>query len=240
MKLITVLLAIVVTAPAFADSPRYISVKGEAEAEAPPDFVRVFASVLADNRDVGPAKQDVDSRMKRVVDALASFEIATADISFSGAAVSQTFKSDKYENETFTGYHVSRTLEVKLRRLENYEQLIHALVAAGVNEIEEPESEVDNKNSLKAAALGAAAQNAKHKAEVIATALQIKLGDPIEIGEDRLLPGKHFEQGLASSDQIEEIVVSGSRRGIPDPLLFVPENITVRATVWIRFELLDN
>ncbi|MBW2494525.1 MAG: SIMPL domain-containing protein [Deltaproteobacteria bacterium] len=240
MKLIALILAMLAATPALAEPLRYITIKGTAESEAPPDFVKIFASILADHRHADRAKQDVDSRMKRVVDAIAGFEIDTGDMSFSGANVNRTFESDKYDNETFTGYHVYRTLEVKLRNLAHYEQFIHALVTAGVDEIGEPESDLDDKNPLKAAALGAAAQNAKRKAEIVAKALEIQLGDPIEIGEDRLFPGKSFEQSLASRDNIEEILITGEKGGISDPLLFVPENIKVWATVWIRFELLTD
>lgn len=53
------------------------------------------------------------------------------------------------------------------------------------------------------------------------------------------MPSLTLRQQMAKDDQIEEIVVTGSNRGIVDPMLFVPSNIKVRGVAWVRFEILD-
>jgi len=62
---------------------------------------------------------------------------------------------------------------------------------------------------------------------------------PIEVGEDRLMPSFTLRQQTASDELFEEIVVLASKRGIVDPLLFVPKDIKVRGVVWVRFEILN-
>src|SRR5262249_40319293 len=95
-----------------AEPLRSLTVKGEGESEIPPDFVRVRATIEGEGKEPGRVKTDVDERMNKVVDAIASFEIQSRDITFGGADLSQTYKYDKNDNQSPTGYRVTRTLEV--------------------------------------------------------------------------------------------------------------------------------
>ncbi len=89
-------------------------------------------------------------------------------------------------------------------------------------------------------ALQQATANAKGNAAAIAQTLNVGLGSPIDIGEDRLHPRGPFEQAYVRDSRIiEEISVSGSRRGMT-PLMFMPKNIKAKATVWVRFELVPD
>lgn len=44
--------------------------------------------------------------------------------------VNRKFKSDRNENETFSGYTVRRSMDIKLRKPEDYEQLVSRLVGS--------------------------------------------------------------------------------------------------------------
>lgn len=240
MKIAAILLAVLVSAHAVADTTRIITVKGESEVAAAPDFVSVSATVAAEHRVVGQAKDEADARMRKVVAALETFKIDRKDIAFGGVDVSRTFKTDRNENEIPTGFRVARSFDVRLRDKDSYEQLIHALVTAGAEGIEQPVSGVDDENALKTRALQAAARNARMKADTIARELQSRLGAPVEVGEDRLDAPDAFQQRAAAGNRLEEIILTARKRGITDPLLFVPENIRVNATVWVRFEVIPN
>lgn len=240
MKTAVILFVMLVSAHAVADTTRIITVKGESEAEAAPDFVRVSATVAAENRVVGQAKADADERMHRVVTALETFKIDRKDIAFGGVDVGRTFKTDRNDNEIPTGFRVARSFEVRLRDKDSYEQLVHALVTSGAEGVEQPTSGVDDEHALKARALQAAARDARMKADTIARELQSRLGAPVEVGEDRLDPPDAFQQRAATGNRLEQIVVTAQKRGIADPLLFVPEDIRVYSTVWVRFEIIPN
>lgn len=240
MKFVLTLLASLIATHAIADVTRIITVKGESEAEAAPDFVRVAATVAAESRLVGQAKTDADDRMRKVVAALGTFKIDKQDVAFGGVDVGRTFRTDRNDNEIPTGFRVARSFEVRLRDKDSYEQLIHALVAAGAEGIEQPESGVDDEDALKSRALQSAARNARMKADMIAKELQARLGSPIEVGEDRLEPPGAFQQQGADNSRLDQIIVTAQKRGIAEPLLFVPDNIRVHATVWVRFEIIPN
>ncbi len=237
MKLVAIFLMLLANSYALADTVPTISVKGEGEAEVAPDYIRVSAAIVNEDEDTERAKQDVDRRMQKVVDAIASFKIETRDVVFSGASLIPTYEYDKNENEIPTGYRATRTLELKLREVASYEQLIRALVSAGVDEIQPAESGVNDENELKRLALQQAASNAKLNATTIAQTLNVKLGDPIEISDDRLLARAPSERSyIEDLSSIQEIRIAAP--SLSNPLVFIPRNIRVTATIWVRFKVL--
>jgi hypothetical protein len=233
MKLVTFLLMLLSSSHALADIVPSISVRGDGEAEVAPDYVRVSAAIVSDDEDTERAKQDVDRRMQKVVDAMASLNIQARDVVLSGASVTPTYKYDRNENEIPTGYRVTRMLELKLREIASYEKLIQALVSSGVDEIQHAASEMDDDNELKRLALQHAAANAKRNATTVAQALNVKLGDPIEISDERLLAPSPLERYVASLQETQM-----DARSVSDPLVFIPENIKATATIWVRFKVL--
>lgn len=220
-----------------AAGPRSLTVKGEATAEVPPDFVSMTFDLTAREDRVEKAKDDVDRRMARVLAALSTFEIADEDLAFGGVEVEQAFKWDRFDNDVPIGFDVSRSIEVRLRAVEDYESLVQALVAAGIDDLRGVSGGLDDPATLEQAALAAAAENARRKAEVLAATLDVRLGPPIEVGEDRLVVSPRFGQVVADEMMTETVVVRAQERGVPDPLPFVPDVIEIQGTVEVRFEV---
>ena len=225
---------------AVAETPRILTVSGEAKVEVPPDFIELDVLISAEDQDVDDAKESVDARTRDVVDAIKAFKIENEDLVFSGLTVDQSYRYDRNDNAKLTGYEVARYISIRLRDFDTYEQFVHLLVEAGIDGLQDVRSDVDDKSALERAALEGAARKAKLKAEAMASGLNIRLGSPVEVGENRLTPIHALQQRFAEDSQIEEITVTANSRGIEDPLLFVPDNITVRGTVMVRFEILED
>ena len=224
---------------ALADTSK-ITVKGEAEAQLPPDFVTVTASVATEAKNAQKAKEQVDGLARVLVKAIRSFDIKDEDLGFSGIAVEKKYEYDRNENNKFVGYIAEREFEIKLRDFNKYELFVQEISKAGATQIDTPEAGVDDETALKIKALKEATEVARRKAIEIADGLGVKIGKPIEIGENRLPTQKQFEQRYADGRIIEEIVVTARRQGQPEPLLFVPSDIVMEATVWVRFALEEN
>jgi uncharacterized protein YggE len=227
----------VVAATALAGEPieHQITVKGEGLAEVAPDFITIEMNIVASGADTARLKQDVDDKVVRLLEVAAKHQIAPADIKSSGVSVSRNFETDRNDNDVFKGYEVARALDIKLRKIPDYEALAQDLVAAGMEEVEQVQVGVDDESKLKLPALAAAARNARLKADAVAESLGIRIGLPIEVGEDRLWYDKHLVQ--LATDGYGEIVVTGSRRGKANLLLFTPRNVEVQAEVWVRFAI---
>lgn len=237
MKTIAGLLLAAATSVSWAVEPieHQITVKGEGIAEVAPDYVTIDMNIVGNGMDTARIKQEVDDKILRLLEVAARFQIAAADIRSSGVSISREYETDRNDNETFKGYQVSRTLDVKLRKISDYEALAQGFVAAGMEQVESVRVGVNDESKLKLPALAAAAKNARLKADAVADALGIRIGLPIEVGEERLWYDKLLVQ--VATDQYQEIVVTGSRARTANLLLFTPRNVEVQAEVWVRFAI---
>lgn len=188
MRMVTGLVLGLATTLSWAAEPieHQITVKGEGLAEVAPDYVTIEMNIVANGMDTARLKQEVDDKMHRLLEVAGKFQIAPTDIRSSGVSISREFETDRNDNETFKGYQVARALDVKLRKISDYEALAEGLVSAGMEEVESVQVGVDDESKLKLPALAAAARNARVKAAAVAESLGSGIGLPIEVGEDRL------------------------------------------------------
>lgn len=238
MRLAVLLVMSFLAMPALAEE-RFVTTKGEAKVEVPPDFIEIDMTLLAIGPELQRLKDDVDTRTRQVLAAASELHIAGTDIESSGISVTREYESDRNSNEQLRGYRVTRGLQVKLRKIDDYEQLTKALVAAKVDEIDSVEVDVDDRSALKQRALAAAARNAKNEALAIATELGLQLGLPLEVSEERLIYRHELRE--KTDERYQEIVVTAQQRdsATPATVVFQPHAIEMQATVWARFEILS-
>lgn len=217
---------------------RFITTKGEATVEVPPEFVEVSMTLMAMGPELQRLKEDVDSRTQQLLVSAAELKVAGADIESSGLSVTREYQQDRNDNETLRGYRVSRSVDIKLRNIADYERLAQAMVNARVDEIDSVEVGVDDRSALKQRALVEASRNARNEAQAIAAELGIRLGIPLEVSEERLFYRTAMRE--RANDRFSEVVVTAQRRQTTAEamLLFQPSPIEVEATVWARFEIL--
>jgi uncharacterized protein YggE len=237
MKTIASLVLALAASTAWAEPIEHqITVKGEGKSRVAPDFVSIEVGVASEGQDTARIKQDVDEKTQRLLEAAARFQIPAADVKSSGMQVNRNYETDRNDNEIFKGFVVGRTLEIRLRKIDDYEALAQELVAAGMEEVESIQVGVDDESRLRVPALAAAAKDARVKALAVAESLGIRIGLPIEVGEDRLWYDENLVQ-IAPRGGLGEIVVTGSRGRKQDLLNFTPRDVEVEAEVWVRFAI---
>jgi uncharacterized protein YggE len=224
--------------PALAKD-RFVTTKGEAFVEVPPDFVKIQMTLLAVGPDLDRLKSDVDDRAQRIMTAAAKLQIAGSDIETTGVEVEREYQSDRNDNQTLRGYEVSRDITIKLRAVAKYEEFAQALVDAKVDQIGNVTVGVDDRAALKDRALVAAARNARGKATAIAGELGIQLGLPFQVDEEKLWVTDNLNE--RANDRYSEVVVTASKmQGTPvTVVVFQPHQIKVDAVVWARFEIVS-
>jgi len=238
MKAVVAAVLLLVTAGAPAAEPlgHQITVKGEGKVAVPPDYVSLEMMVSADGQNVEALKAEVDAKTARLLAVAAKFQIGAADVKSDGMTVDKVYETDRNDNDVFKGHIVTRTLTLQLRKFSEYEALAHELIEAGADRLTGLTAGVDDEAKLHKPALAAAAQDARVKAQAIAESLGIRVGPPIEAGENRLWHDESLVQTAAKG--YDEIVVTGSRiRSRPLPVLFTPQDVEVEATVWVRFAI---
>lgn len=224
-SMILVLCAALALPVAAAD--RTIAVKGSAEIEVTPDIVTVSYAVIKLAPDAAAAKSYVDKASSDTIRAAIAQGVKEEDISSSNLDIRRELRYED-NKQVLAGYTVSRNITLTLRKMDNFNKLLQALVDAKLDEVQNIQPGISTLPKLKAEALKAATEDAKQKADLLAGQFQGRRGQPLEISEERVdnvFPIREMAlkqaRGMAAADNYE----------------FKPGKIKVSADVFVRFEL---
>jgi len=210
-------------------SDRLVSVRGEASIEVVPEQIRMDIEIESIHKsEIAKAKAIVDSVASKVAKALINAGVDPNDISSDSMTIGTVERYDQFDNPIPIGHMASRDIEVVLRDVSSYSKILQVLVDAGVTRVVDVRAEVSDYESLRMKALGEAGKDARSKAEFLAGELGTSLGAVHRIGDPRV--GDRL-------GQIEEVVVTASMVDAPTPYEFVPGTVTVKATLYVEFEL---
>ncbi|CDG95954.1 oxidative stress defense protein [Xenorhabdus bovienii] len=155
----------------------HISTSGNAIIKAAPDIATLMIHVKVTQKSAADAKQKVDERVAKYFDFLKTNGIDKKEIN---AANLRTQPEYKYEQKTgkstITGYSASRSVEVKVRQLDQLSTLLDGALKAGLNEISSVQFSVDNPQRYRDEARQKAIENAIQQATALAKGFNSKLG----------------------------------------------------------------
>lgn len=210
-------------------SERLISLRGEATVEVAPDQIRMDIEIEnAHKSDIAKAKAVVDSVSSKTAQALIEAGVDPKDITSSSMTIDTSERYDQFDNPIPTGHMAHREINLLVRDVSSYSRILQVLVDAGVTRVVDVRAEVSDYEGIRMKALGDAAGDARAKAEYLAGELGASLGKAHRIGDPSV--GDRFRQ-------IEEVVVTASKVSTPTPYEFEPGKVTVRATLYVEFEL---
>lgn len=183
-RLFSILLAALVLAlavPALADAPQ-VTVTGSAQISAPADHAVVRLGVMTRADTPSQAQQENSLRTDAVIQALTEVcglsadQIATSNFSIYTMSewVSETSAERQY-------YQVSHDLTVTVKDIDRAGAVIDAAVAAGANIVNNVSFESASMKEAYDQALVQAIADAKRKAEIIAEACGMSLGDVVTV-----------------------------------------------------------
>jgi uncharacterized protein YggE len=176
----------VASLPAMAaddDRPlRAITVSGEAKEEVAPDQAVLSGQILSKAKQLATAKLDNDKLAQRVYEITKKFEIPKEKIAASNVYISPEYNyNNKTNKQELIGYIVSRNLSITMEKLDVHEQLLSALVEAGIDQVNSVAFTIAKPEAREDALRVKAVQNAKARAEMLAGAAGAKLGKVITI-----------------------------------------------------------
>jgi len=211
-------------------SERIVAVQGSATMEVEPD--QIALEIIVENThksDVAKAKAVVDEVSSRVAETLISEGVDAGDITSATITIDTDERYDRNDNPVKIGHLASREIEVTIRNVTSYTAIIQALVEVGVTRITGVRAEVSNYDEVRLEVLGAAAKDARKKAEYLAAQLDTKLARVHRIGDHRFYD--HF-------GDLEEVIVTGSRiEEDSAPYEFQLGTVEVNANINVEFEL---
>ncbi|MFN2197586.1 MAG: SIMPL domain-containing protein [Anaerolineales bacterium] len=156
---------------------RTISVNGTGTVNLDPDMATINIGVHTENSDAQQAVADNNAQAQEVMDVLKNAGIAERDISTSNFSIYPRQDYDKDGNVISTTYVVDNSVQVKVRDLSTIGSVLDAVVSAGANSINGIQFSVEDSSAAYNDALEAAVMSARSRAEVLAEAAGVELGE---------------------------------------------------------------
>ncbi|MGH8282217.1 MAG: SIMPL domain-containing protein [Gammaproteobacteria bacterium] len=180
--LLLFLLPLAALADALPSVP-YVQVSGHGTLTVVPDMVHVALTVGKTDKNLTAARADVERRASQVIESAKKLGIPERDIS---ATTISVWPQYQWQNNTqvFVGEHVSRHIEITLRDITHYADLVSALVKAGVTNISSTTLDRSDMPQLRRQALAKAVDDAHARAAALADAAGVSLGSVYNITEN--------------------------------------------------------
>jgi uncharacterized protein len=165
------------TEPVPAEPQRTISVNGSGVVSLTPDIATISIGVRTENADASEAVSSNNSQTAQVMAALESFGIAEEDIQTSNFSIYPRQDYNREGELIGTTYVVDNTVIVKVRDLDQVGAVLDASVRAGANSIGGISFTVEDSSEAYNQALEAAFASARSRAQALASAAGVQLGD---------------------------------------------------------------
>lgn len=182
LTLITTAALLLMSGAAVAEREASITASGSGSAEAVPDIALLRFGVTARQPTVAGGRDEVARGVARLIALARDTGLEDDDISTAALSVRPDLELDpETRTSRLVGYVVSRQLTLKLRDLSRLGELTEQALGLGVTEASPASFDSSRRDELEAEALAAAARDARRRAEVMAQALGVRLGPPLQV-----------------------------------------------------------
>ena len=184
-------------------STQGISVGGEGKATGKPDVASITLGVskLADT--VEQARNDAAASLDAMIASIRGNGVAKDDIQTQQFSISPEYD---YNNgrQLLKGFRVTNVVSAKLRDINKTSKVVDDAVTAGGDnaQVQGISFTIDKPEDLQRQARENAVADAKAKAQTLANATGVSIGDPLSISENFQQPGPiYYNRGAAAADQ---------------------------------------
>lgn len=192
-----------------AGSAAGITVVGTGSVTATPDTASWSFGVQTSADTASAALSANSEAMEQVVAALRDAGIARDDLQTEQVSVWPRTSDDGL---TIVGYDASNTVRATIRDLDRAGATVDAAVAAGANQVYGPSLTVSDADAQYRAAVDAAFDDARARAEAIAEKAGLTLGAPVAIVEGGGgMPVPYYERGVAEAAAADVAVEPGTQ-----------------------------
>jgi uncharacterized protein len=163
-------------------------VQGTGQAEADPDQAVVRLGVVAQDASARTAQERANKVINALVTAVRGLGVDAKQVQTSALNLNPIYAQGRpdgsgQQEPRITGYQAYSTVSVRLDKLDLVGQVVDAGLAAGANQVEGVTFGLKDDQKARAEALEAAVRQARAKAQVIAAALGVRLGEVLEVVE---------------------------------------------------------
>lgn len=205
-----------------------LTVTGNGEVRAVPDFATVQLGVTRQEETARPAQEQANAVMQRIITAVTGLGVPREKIQTSQLTL-HPVHSNLLTNERgelrIVGYRATNTVSVRLEKLSLIAPVIDAGLGAGANQLEGVSFGVKDDLPLRQRALSEAVREARAKATAISNALGVQITGVQEVTEG----------GVSFRPLVLGRQAMAMEAGAATPVS--PGQITLNATVTIRYRL---
>lgn len=209
-----------------------IWVTGTGKVLVVPDIATLRLGIEAQEESVAVAQTSASQAMKGVKEALEDNGIDKNDIQTQYYNINRVTRwdSDK-QQEIVVGYRVTNMVTAKIRDMDKIGSIIDAVATAGGNltRIDNVAFSVENPAEYQQEARGKAINDAREKAEQMASLAGMKLGKPTYISESTYSPSPVYRQDFAQASMAAPAMETS----------ISPGELEISLTVQIAYEILD-
>jgi uncharacterized protein YggE len=163
-----------VWAGAVPDQP-HVVVSGQSEVSVVPDILQISLNMTEVGQEVAVARDQVEKRSQKLIDTLMQQGVEKRDITAASLKITPHYNWNN-KAQIYVGTEVSRQVEVTLRDLAKYDDLIRAIIEAKVARVNSTRLESSREKELRNEALQMAIADARKKAELLVASFPEKLG----------------------------------------------------------------
>lgn len=178
LSLIPLFLFVFFIHPSFAGplpNVPHIVVTGEFEIRATPDILTLSLSITETGFQVAEARDSIEKRSKKLLNSLKALGIAKDDISSAQLQITPHYNWNN-SAQIYAGTEVSRSIEVTLRDLSRYDDLIRSIIDAQVARIDSTRLSSSKEKKLREDALRGAISDGTEKAKIMVAYLPEQIG----------------------------------------------------------------
>ncbi len=215
------------------NSQGYITVNGTGEAVAVPDLATFTFSANETAKTVNVARDAATVSINKAIDVLKKSGIVENDIKTTGYSINPKYEYTNGDcnvyrcttgKQTFIGYEVSQTIEVKVRDLNKVGQLFADVSASGVKNIGDISFTVESQELLKQEARNEAITKARKQADELADALGVSLVRISSFNEGGSYPMPYYAKG---GDMMEVSAVANQAPTVPAGEQKIISNVSI-------------
>ena len=214
--------------PATAQEPgRHITVSGEASVDLPPDMATITLGVMTQGETAADALGANSQAMGQVMDLLREQGVAETDLQTSGLSLfpNRSNRPGEGPGVEFRGFTASSTVTAKIRDMDSVGAVLDTAVGAGANTFMGISFGLQDTEKVMNDARLQAVANARAKAELLAEASGVSLGEVYAISEGA------GRAGPVSYD----FRMSQAEGGVP----IAGGEVSTRATVTITYKIAE-
>ena len=162
---------------------RAVVASGEATVRRVPDLAVVSLSVTVTDKRPASARDVANRRASAILARLRELGVPDADVQAPALTVHPTYDYSRGPAKV-TGFEAARPMMIRVRDVELLGTILDELVVGGATRVHGTSMELSDREAASREALAGAVAAARGRAEALAAAAGLSLGEPLRIEED--------------------------------------------------------